>query len=158
MTKIGASMRAAFGACAFGLVLAAAAPALSATPLQVPLDQARPLALKAAAAGVVVGNPSIIGVTLQSDRLLFVTGKAYGTTNLIIVGEGGRPIYEGIITVTGDESTSGVVTVTRGLTTVRQSCNPLCRKTPDISDDAEVFNEVQGQISAHASRAGAGGK
>ncbi len=123
-----------------------------------PIDQARPLALKAAATGVVVGNPSIAGVTLQSDKLLFITGKAYGTTNLIIVGEGGRPIYEGLITVTGDDSASGLLTVTRGLTTVRQSCNPVCRKTPDISDDPEAFNELNSQVSAHAAQAGAGAK
>lgn len=141
-----------------GLALAAAAPAFAATPFQVPIDQARPLSLKAAAAGIVIGNPSIVGVTLQSDKLLFVTGKSYGTTNLIIVGEGGRPIYEGLITVTGDESATGVVTLTRGLTTIRQSCNPICRSTPDISDDPEAFNEANSQVTTHAARAAAASK
>ncbi len=147
----------ALKAAIFGIAMAAAAPALAGTPFQVPIDQARPLSLKAAATGVVVGNPSIAGVTLQSDRLLFITGKAYGTTNLIIVGEGGRPIYEGLITVTGDD-TAGVLTVTRGLTTVRQSCNPICRKTPDISDDVDAFNELNSQVMTHASRAASGSK
>jgi hypothetical protein len=148
----------ALKAAIFGMALAAAAPALAGTPFQVPIDQARPLSLKAAATGVVVGNPSIAGVTLQSDKLLFITGKAYGTTNLIIVGEGGRPIYEGLVTVTGDDSAGGVLTVTRGLTTVRQSCNPVCRKTPEISDDSAAFDELNAQVTAHAARAGGGGK
>ncbi|HWA21417.1 MAG TPA: pilus assembly protein N-terminal domain-containing protein [Caulobacterales bacterium] len=154
MTRMwsGVALKAAF----FGLVLAAAAPALAGTPFQVPIDQARPLSLKAAATGVVIGNPSIAGVTLQSDKLLFVTGKAYGTTNLIIVGEGGRPIYEGLVTVTGDDAGGGVVTVTRGLTTIRQSCNPVCRKTPDIADDPDAFNEANSQVTSHAARAGGG--
>jgi hypothetical protein len=148
----------ALKAAIFGIVMAAAAPALAATPFQVPIDQARPLSLKASATGVVVGNPSIAGVTLQSDKLLFITGKSYGTTNLIIVGEGGRPIYEGLVTVTGDDGAGGVLTVTRGLTTVRQSCNPICRKTPDISDDPDAFSELNSQVTTHAARAQGGNK
>lgn len=149
---IGTGFRTGLIAAALGLALSAV-PALAATPMQVPLDQARPLALKAPAAGVVVGNPSIIGVTLQTDRLLFVTGKSYGTTNLIIVGENGRPVYEGMITVVADDSVESTLTLTRGLTTVRQSCTPICRKTPDLSDDPTEFEKAQAQVNSHASRA-----
>ncbi len=86
------------------------------------------------------------------DRLLFVTGKSYGTTNLIVVGEGGRPLYQGIITVTTADG-DGTLTLTRGVTTVRQSCTPVCRKTPDISDDQNEFGNIMGQISTHAGHA-----
>jgi Flp pilus assembly secretin CpaC len=140
-------------AAALGLSLALSAPAMAATPLQVPLDQARPLVLKAPATGVVIGNPSIAGVTLQTDQLLFVTGKSYGTTNLIIVGENGRPVYEGIVTVVADESIDSTLTLTRGLSTVRQSCTPVCRKTPDLADDAAEFDRAQAQARAHAAGA-----
>lgn len=149
---IGTGFRKGLIAAALGLALSTV-PALAATPFQVPLDQARPLALKAPAAGVVVGNPSIAGVTLQSDRLLFVTGKSYGTTNLIIVGENGRPVYEGMITVVADDNVESTLTLTRGLTTVRQSCTPVCRKTPDLSDDPTEFEKAQAQVNSHASRA-----
>jgi Flp pilus assembly secretin CpaC len=153
MAIIGTKKRAALFAVALSLAVAAAAPALATTPFHVPLDQARPIVLKAPATGVVIGNPSIAGVTLQSDRLLFVTGKSYGTTNIIVVGEGGRPVYEGLITVTSNDNGAGTVTLTRGLQTIRQSCTPICRKTPDIADDQTEYSNYQSQVTAHATGA-----
>ena len=150
MAIIGTKKRAALFTAALGIALGVAMNAMAATPFSVPLDQARPLTLKAPAQGVVIGNPSIAGVTLQNDRLLFVTGKAYGTTNLIIVGEGGRPIYEGLITVTAGDGADGTLTLTRGLTTIRQTCSPICRKTPEIGDDAVELQTYQGQVQAHS--------
>lgn len=140
---------AAFAAVA---VLAMAPANADAAPLRVALDQARPLALKAPASGVVVGNPSIAGVSMQSDRLLFVTGRSYGTTNLIVVGDNGRPVYEGLSTVVAQEG-AGVVNVTRGVSTVRQPCTPICRQTPDISDDPSVFDTISKQRDDHAGAA-----
>jgi hypothetical protein len=100
----------------------------------------------------VVGNASIAGVSLQSDNLLFITGRSYGTTNLIIVGANGKPIYQSMISVVSAESPATVM-VTRGLTTVRNECAPRCRQTPDISDDTTTFDEVNKQVQAHAGQA-----
>lgn len=150
MIGTGKSVRRAAASVVLGLALLSGATAMAATPFQVPLDQARPLVLKAPASGVVIGNPSIAGVTLQSDQLLFVTGKSYGTTNLIVVGENGRPVYEGLVTVTTDESADTTLTLTRGTATIRQSCTPVCRKTPDLSDDPAEFNNMQAQRGAHS--------
>ena len=119
---------------------------------RVAIDQARPLNLSAAAAGVVVGNPAIAGVSLQSDRLLFVTGRSYGITNLIVVGANGRPIYESRISVVPDENGSTVM-VTKGTSTVRHDCAPVCRRTPDIADDTNAFDEVSKQVATHAGAA-----
>ena len=135
--------------------LATSSVAYAAATFRVPIDQARPLALKAPASGIIIGNPSIAGVSLQSSKLLFVTGRSYGTTNLIIVGENGRPVYTSMITVTAADS-PGTVMVTRGLTTVRNECAPRCRQTPDISDDSVVFDQVNKQAGQHASTARSG--
>jgi Flp pilus assembly secretin CpaC len=121
---------------------------------RVAIDQARPLNLSAPAAGVVVGNPSIAGVSLQSDRLLFITGRSYGITNLIVVGANGRPIYESRISVVPDENGSTVM-VTRGTSTVRHDCAPVCRRTPDIADDTNAFDEVSKQVATHSGAANA---
>ncbi len=153
MIGTGMSMRKMAASVVLGLALLSGASAMAATPFQVPLDQARPLVLKAPATGVVIGNPAIAGVTLQTNQLLFVTGKSYGTTNLIVVGENGRPVYEGMVTVTTDESADTTLTLTRGTATIRQSCTPVCRKTPDLSDDQAEFDKAQAQRNAHASGA-----
>jgi Flp pilus assembly secretin CpaC len=138
-----------------GVTLALAlfgAQAIAAPAFRVALDQASPIVLREAASAVVIGNPAIAGVSMQNDRMLFVTGRAYGTTNLIVLGANGRPIYESRVTVGADESGSTVM-VTKGTSTVRHECAPLCRRTPDMADDKTVFEEVTGAATSHASNA-----
>lgn len=138
-----------------GILAAAIAGVAHAGEVQVALDQSRSITLPDSATGVVIGNPSVAGVSVQNDRLLFVTGRSYGSTNLIVVGPTGRPIYETRITVIPDET--NVVMVTRGAATARLDCNPLCRRRPDISDDQTAFSQTNEQISTRNSQAASGG-
>lgn len=138
-----------------GILAAAIAGVAHAGEVQVALDQSRPITLPESATGVVVGNPSVAGVSVQNDRLLFVTGRSYGSTNLIVVGPTGRPIFETRVTVIPDET--NVVMVTRGAATARLDCNPLCRRRPDISDDASAFSQTNEQIATRTSQAAGGG-
>jgi Flp pilus assembly secretin CpaC len=118
------------------------------------IDTAEPLRLPAAAGGVVVANPSIAGVSVQNDRLLFVTGRAYGATSLTVVDTEGRTMYHGIITVLPSEDQS--VMVTRGVATSRFLCTPVCRPQPDIGDDPAGFGTAIGQAGARAGAARGG--
>ncbi|MBY0566184.1 MAG: pilus assembly protein N-terminal domain-containing protein [Hyphomonadaceae bacterium] len=121
-----------------------AAGAAHARDIRVALDQAFPIRLSEPAEGVAIGNPQIAGVSVQNDRFLFVTGRSYGSTNLVVVGENGRVLYSGRIVVTPDET--DVVMVTRGNDTARLECTPLCRPRPDIGD-GESSQQVQQQIA-----------
>ena len=61
--------------------------------VQVLVDQATLVRLDRPAAEIVVGNPSIADVSVQSGKVLVVTGKSFGETNLISHGrrrQGGR--------------------------------------------------------------------
>lgn len=129
-----------------------AAPA-SARDVRVALDQAFPIRLSEPAEGVAIGNPSIAGVTVQNDMFLFVTGRSYGSTNLVVVGQNGRVLYSGRVVVTPDET--DVVMVTRGVDTARLECTPLCRPRPDIGD-GQASQQVNDQINSRASAAAAG--
>lgn len=139
-------------------VFAAASLALAgnafAHDIYVRLDAAAPLRLSAPAQGVAIGNPSIAGVSVQNDRLLFVTGRSYGSTNLVVVGADGRVIYNGRVTVSPDETNA--VMVTRGTETARMDCAPLCRPRPDIGDGDGTFSRANGQITTRNSTASAG--
>lgn len=126
-----------------------AAPA-SARDIRVALDQAFPIRLSEAAEGVAIGNPAIAGVTVQNDMFLFVTGRSYGSTNLVVVGNNGRVLYSGRVVVTPDET--DVVMVTRGTDTARLECTPLCRPRPDIGDGA-ASQAVNDQINTRAAAA-----
>jgi Flp pilus assembly secretin CpaC len=129
-----------------------AASTASARDIRVALDQAFPIRLAESAEGVAVGNPSIAGVSVQNDRFLFVTGRSYGSTNLVVVGAEGRVLYSGRIVVAPDET--DVVMVTRGVETARLECTPLCRPRPDIGDGAAstAVNEQITSRPANASR------
>jgi Flp pilus assembly secretin CpaC len=129
-----------------------AAPA-SARDVRVALDQAFPIRLSEPAEGVAIGNPSIAGVTVQNDMFLFVTGRSYGSTNLVVVGQNGRVLYSGRVVVAPDET--DVVMVTRGVETARLECTPLCRPRPDIGD-GEQSQSVNDQITARSAVASVG--
>jgi Flp pilus assembly secretin CpaC len=132
------------------VAFAASASAASAENIRVSLDQAFPIRLAQPAQGVAIGNPSIAGVSVQNDTFLFVTGRSYGTTNLVVVGANGRVLYSGLVTVTPNEE--GTVVVTRGTESSRLECSPLCRPRPDIGDGA-ASTSVNEQITAHAATA-----
>lgn len=126
----------------------------SARDIRVALDQAFPIRLSEPAEGVAIGNPSIAGVSVQNDRFLFVTGRSYGSTNLVVVGANGRVLYSGRVIVTPDET--DVVMVTRGNETARLECTPLCRPRPDIGDGAstaDVADQVNNRAAAAAAAA-----
>jgi Flp pilus assembly secretin CpaC len=133
------------------LALFAAATAARAQDISVPIDMAAPVRLSGPAEGVAIGNPTIAGVSVQNDRLLFVTGRAYGTTNLVVVGAGGRTLFNGRVTVTPDES--GMVTVTRGTDMQRLACAPVCRPHPDIGDATGAFTAVDEQMQRRSAAA-----
>lgn len=124
----------------------------TATPdIRVPLDQAVAVTLGAPAGGVAVGNPGIAGVSVQNERMLFITGRSYGSTNLLVVDGNGHTLYSGRVTVTTDETDA--VMVTRGTQTARLECTPNCRPRPDIGDSTDSFSAANGQITTHASTA-----
>src|SRR5688572_17905805 len=62
--------------------------------IKVYLDQARLLKLPDGTATLVVGNPLIADVAVQSGGTLVVTGKGYGNTNLIALDRSGALIME----------------------------------------------------------------
>lgn len=135
---------------ALGAACLAITPA-QANEVRVALDQAAALPLSAPASGIVIGNPSIAGVSIQSERLLFVTGRSYGSTNLVVVGKDGARVGEFRLTVVPDES--GAVMLTRGSQMVRLDCAPTCRRRPDISDDPGAFQSTVQQITTRAGQA-----
>ncbi len=137
------ALRLFVAAAAAACVFIASSPA-SARDIRVALDQAFPIRLSEPAEGVAVGNPAIAGVSVQNDRFLFVTGRSYGATNLVVVGANGRVLYSGRIVVTPDET--DVVMVTRGVDTARLECTPLCRPRPDIGD-GEASSAINEQIT-----------
>ena len=78
-------------------------------PLSVEVNKTIPVHLRSAAASVVLGNQTIADVAVHDEKLIFITGKTFGTTNLLIFDKSGRQIYSTDILVVANEA--NVVTI-----------------------------------------------
>ena len=128
-----------------GLVLATALTAGSATPalpgsrdLEVLIDQTTMLRLERPAADIVIGNPSIADVSVQTGTVLVLTGKSFGETNLIVLDAQGQVIVNRRVVVA--EPLGGYVTVYRGTSRETLHCAPNC-ETPLVIGDAPGYFE-----------------
>lgn len=115
-----------------------------AADLVVSYDQSQLLRLPRPVASVIIGNPSIADVSVQSGSLLVVTGKTFGVTNIIALDQDRNIIQDQRVVVTRDESRS--VNLTKGGLRQSYSCTPECSPTLTIGDDTTYFD----QISKHA--------
>ena len=100
--------------------------------LNITLDKTSMLRVDVPIKSVVVGRSQIADVTMESRRLLLVTGNAIGETNLTILGEEGREIASYDVVVVPE--TDRRVTIHRSPDTVATySCMPRCTvvKSPD---------------------------
>lgn len=120
----------------------AANNAASTEIVQVNFDQATLIKLDRPAAEVVVGNPSIADVSVQSGKVLVVTGKSFGETNLIVIDADGKVVTSRRLIV--QEARAGLVTVYRGGADgkVTLSCAPYCTPPLVIGDDVTHFENL----------------
>lgn len=132
------------------LLLAGAALAFPAAAadetVTVRMDQARIVRLPEHIATIVVGNPLIADVSLQQGGLMVITGKGYGTTNLVTLDRNGVVLSDQLIQVRGPGD--GVVIVYRGLSRESYSCTPVCDRRITLGDSPEFFNPTVSQSVA----------
>jgi Flp pilus assembly secretin CpaC len=100
--------------------------------LQLELNFARVIALRAPARTIVVGNPAIADASIDSERTLVLTGKAVGTTNIVVLGAGNDELLN--VAVDVRTSSAGQVIVHSGATQQAFSCIGPCR--PVVPTDA----------------------
>jgi Pilus formation protein N terminal region len=148
-----------------GLVVAALAAAFAAAVMAAParadsvtvnVDQARLLRIPARVATIVIGNPLIADATLQNGGILVVTGKGYGSTNLLALDRSGQVIMEKTVRVLGPKS-DNLVVVYRGTDRESYSCAPECQPRITLGDAAPYFNSALGQTSLRDGQAQGGG-
>lgn len=120
------------------------------------VDQAKVVKLPEKVATIVVGNPLIADVTLQPGGMVVVTGKGYGSTNMIAMDRSGGVLANRSIQVEGPMDK--MVTVYRGLERESYSCTPACERRVTLGDGRAYFDATLGQtniLNAQASAAGA---
>ncbi len=123
--------------------------------IPITLDQATILRLEAPATSLVIGNPAIADAIVQDGKTLVITGKGYGSTNLIGLDTNGRQLFERQLVVRAPEQT--LVTIYRGtagaLNVDREtvSCAPKCQPAVMIGDSGTAFSGALGQTSSRNS-------
>ena len=123
--------------------------------IAVHLDQAKLLKVPDGTTTLVVGNPLIADVAVQSGGTLVVTGKGYGNTNLVALDRTGTVIMEHQVQVQGP--LGHVVVVFRGVERESYSCTPDCERRITLGDTQTYFAATMGQSGALNSQAQGGG-
>lgn len=127
--------------------------------ISVSVDQAKLVKLPGRVATLVVGNPLIADVTLQSGGMIVVTGKGYGATNVIAMDRAGDILVDRTILVGGPAD--NVVTVYRGVDRESYSCMPVCQHRVTLGDSDKYFKstiEQAGTLNKEAAGGGTTGK
>lgn len=94
--------------------------------LRVYMDHARVLRLDRPVAKVIVGNASVADATVADSRTIVLTGKSFGTTNLLLLDADGNPIVDERVLVSIDEGNT--VRVYKQTERSVFSCSPNCEK------------------------------
>lgn len=103
----------------------------------VTVDRAKVFRIEEPASTVIVGNPAIADVAMHDRYTVVVTGKSYGTTNLVILDAASQPIIDEVIVV--KQSDTDLITVTRNTSRQSYSCSPRCEPTLRVGDNDAAF-------------------
>jgi Flp pilus assembly secretin CpaC len=97
----------------------------SPTSIDLRLDHARLVRLPQGTSTVVLGNPSIADITPQRTGFYVLTGKGFGSTNLIAQGSDGQVLAAFVVRVVPNIDESQLV-VQRGMNRETLHCIPRC--------------------------------
>lgn len=119
-------------------------------PIVITLDQARVMKLPDNVSTLVVGNPLIADVSIQSGGMVVLTGKGYGMTNLVALDRSGAVLEQKTIQVQGARDS---MVVYRGVERESYSCAPKCERRITLGDGMEYFGPTLGQTVARTGQA-----
>jgi Flp pilus assembly secretin CpaC len=128
--------------CAIGAAFAS--PSSAQEAIDVTIDFAKMIKVDRPAHTVIVGNPSIADASVSDEETLVLTGKTAGTTNLIVLDDGGEEIMNALVRVSSD--TRQLTTVFYGAQRQTFSCAPVCEQVISVGDDPTKFENATTQI------------
>lgn len=141
---------------AIAFLLALTQAAAAADQITVVLDQARVIRIPERTSTVVIGNPLIADISVQTGGMAVITAKGYGITNFIALDQRGNVLLEQSIEVHGPRDK--IVTVHRGIDRETYSCTPNCDRRITLGDTPAYFDATLLQSGRRDSQAqGAGG-
>ena len=128
---------------------------LAAETLTVAIDHSTRLNVAGAAASVVVGNPQVADVTVVDSHTVYVSGRGYGETDVVVLDAAGRTLFAGDVMVGAPNS--GRVSVYRGSARTDLACAPGCAVSFRSDTKGSGSGSQGGAVAAGGSGAPAGG-
>lgn len=109
-------------------VIASSLPVLSADGdmLRVSMNHARVLKLDRPVSKVIIGNSKVADATVADATTIVLTGRSFGTTNLVLLDIDGNAIVDERVLVSIDEGNT--VRVFRQTARTVLSCTPNCEE------------------------------
>jgi Flp pilus assembly secretin CpaC len=114
--------------------------------IAVSVDTAKLVKFPERIATIVIGNPLIADLALQPGGIVVVTGKGYGSTNVIAMDRSGAVLMDRVIQVSAP--LDKVVTVYRGVERESYSCAPICQRRITLGDGSDFFKTTLDQAGA----------
>lgn len=143
------------GLCAWTAATVFGAQTAFADSITVNVDQAQIMKLPDRVSTVVIGNPLIADAALQSGGVLVITGKGYGTTNMLALDRAGKVVMNKTVEVLGATG-SNLVVVYKGVERETYSCAPDCEHRITLGDSPGYFTATLGQSGARTGQAQSG--
>ena len=103
------------------------------------LNKTQILHLPTEASAIILGNPDIADVSVHSPDTLFIVGRGYGETNMIILDRHGQTVMDANITVTEGMSKSAVHIYKLGSGRETYNCAPYCLQSPVLGDSSKFI-------------------
>jgi Flp pilus assembly secretin CpaC len=138
---------AAVAVCA-GAAMGNCAPAGMGKVVDLTIDFATVLKLDRPAKTIVIGNPGIADASVQDGTTVVLTGKAAGTTNMIILDDKGAEVANETLRVASN--LRQLTTVFYGSKRQTYSCAPTCEQVIVVGDDPTAFQTAAQQILGRA--------
>ena len=120
--------------------------------IDVTIDFAKVLRLESQYATIVIGNSGIVDATVEDETTMVLTGKAAGTTNLIVLDLEGREMMNTVVRVSSN--VQQLTTIFYGGNRQTFSCAPTCEQVILVGDDPSVFQTATEQIQTRQTFAG----
>jgi hypothetical protein len=139
MTKL-SFLRAVVSVAAIG---AGALGANAGQYMEVQSDESKMLTIATAPGAVIVGNPSIADVSIDGTRV-FVHGRAFGQTTLLILDAQGNQLANFDVAVSHAQVSN--VAVFRGTERISYSCAPYCEYELQIGDNVDHFKDISDEM------------
>ena len=111
--------------------------------LTVNLDHATVVKMPEKVTTLIIGNPLIADVSLQTGGIMVVTGKGFGVTNVLALDRNGSILMEKSVQVRGPRD--DVLVVHRGLQQESYSCAPNCERRITLGDAPGHFEAALSQ-------------